>query len=91
MDKPSNMDTELNGTLESTHANREGEIPISGLEVVLFNHPLTDSDGFQEVVSRKKRLKRKGEDGLRSPPRHSSESANSHIEPRRGLVPPAPQ
>lgn len=48
-----------NKIVEHNNVEYDGIVAISELEVVLFDQPSADGDGFQEVISRKKRLKHK--------------------------------
>lgn len=63
------------------------DVPITGLEVVLFEE--NAGDGFQEVVSRKKR---KGGYGTKSPDHRSLPARESSVAMvRRGFEPPSSQ
>lgn len=76
-----------NKTVEHNNVEQDGVVAISELEVVLFDQPSADGDGFQEVISREKRLKHKSEERQRSSPRPTIAYDSADSEPRRSTVP----
>lgn len=75
------MDDTRNDVMEACHSGRGGTSMGAGLEVMLFRQPAVDGDGFQEVINKKKILKRKGEEGLGSPSKNSPVLELACLEP----------
>lgn len=75
------MDDTRNDVMEACHSGRGGTSTGAGLEVMLFRQPAVDGDGFQEVINKKKMLKRKGEEGLGSPSKNSPVLELACLEP----------